>query len=145
MPSAQTPADHTSHRPEPPSAEPLLPFSFYLPVKNEGSTARDNLANERTFLAWLRTGLSMVGLGLALAKFTTGLTSEVGGLMFVVVGVALIVYTGFRYFQVANALRHGNFTINVGGVSIIFALFLTVGVACLLFVLHHMLDPWEKR
>ena len=32
-------------------------------VENTGSTARDHLANERTFLAWAGTALSFVGLG----------------------------------------------------------------------------------
>ena len=37
-----------------------------LNVENSGSTARDHLANERTFLAWARTGLTFVGLGVAI-------------------------------------------------------------------------------
>ena len=35
-------------------------------IPNTGSTARDHLANERTFLAWARTGLAFVGLGVAI-------------------------------------------------------------------------------
>ncbi|ORY31187.1 hypothetical protein BCR33DRAFT_724113 [Rhizoclosmatium globosum] len=38
-------------------------------LPNTGSTARDHLANERTFLAWSRTGLGFVGLGIALETF----------------------------------------------------------------------------
>ncbi|KAI8611606.1 hypothetical protein BC830DRAFT_1053140, partial [Chytriomyces sp. MP71] len=38
---------------------------------NTGSTARDHLANERTFLAWSRTGLGFVGLGVALETFSS--------------------------------------------------------------------------
>jgi uncharacterized membrane protein YidH (DUF202 family) len=30
-------------------------------LTNEGSTARDHLANERTYLAWMRTGLALIG------------------------------------------------------------------------------------
>ncbi len=33
------------------------------------SRARTHLANERTFLAWFRTGLTLVALGLASAQF----------------------------------------------------------------------------
>ena len=33
------------------------------------SRARTHLANERTFLAWLRTGLGLIVLGLAAAQF----------------------------------------------------------------------------
>ena len=35
-------------------------------IRNEGSAARDHLANERTFLAWARTGMTFVGLGVAI-------------------------------------------------------------------------------
>lgn len=39
-------------------------------LKNSGSTARDHLASERTFLAWLRTGLGFVALGIAVERFS---------------------------------------------------------------------------
>ena len=37
-------------------------------VINTGSTARDHLANERTFLAWARTGVGFVALGVGLSQ-----------------------------------------------------------------------------
>lgn len=37
--------------------------------QNTGSTARDHLASERTFLAWLRTGLGFIALGIAIERF----------------------------------------------------------------------------
>lgn len=37
---------------------------------NTGSTARDHLASERTFLAWIRTGLGFVALGIAVERFS---------------------------------------------------------------------------
>lgn len=39
-------------------------------LKNSGSTARDHFASERTFLAWLRTGLGFVALGIAVERFS---------------------------------------------------------------------------
>lgn len=39
-------------------------------LKNSGSTARDHLASERTFLAWIRTGLGFVALGIAVERFS---------------------------------------------------------------------------
>lgn len=43
---------------------------FRTPVfKNTGSVARDHLASERTFLAWLRTGLGFIALGIAVERF----------------------------------------------------------------------------
>lgn len=38
--------------------------------QNTGSTARDHLASERTFLAWIRTGLGFLALGIAIERFS---------------------------------------------------------------------------
>lgn len=38
--------------------------------KNTGSTARDHLASERTFLAWIRSGLGFIALGIAVERFS---------------------------------------------------------------------------
>ena len=38
--------------------------------KNTGSVARDHLASERTFLAWMRTGLGFIALGVAIERFS---------------------------------------------------------------------------
>lgn len=49
-----------------------MSFSFLRTptFKNTGSVARDHLASERTFLAWVRTGLSFVALGVAAERFS---------------------------------------------------------------------------
>lgn len=39
-------------------------------LKNEGSVARDQLAQERTFLSWLRTGLGFIALGIGVERFS---------------------------------------------------------------------------
>ena len=59
---------------------------------------RDHLANERTLLAWIRTSITMAGLGFVVAKFGI-LLREVGGRHVhpltskagAVVGVALVI------------------------------------------------------
>jgi putative membrane protein len=38
---------------------------------DEESRARTHLANERTYLAWFRTGITLIALGLAAAQFLT--------------------------------------------------------------------------
>ncbi|VUC32410.1 unnamed protein product [Clonostachys rosea] len=46
-------------------------FKIATPLyKNTGSVARDHLASERTFLAWIRTGLGFVALGIAIERFS---------------------------------------------------------------------------
>lgn len=45
-------------------------FFWKTPLyQNTGSTARDHLASERTFLAWIRTGLGFLALGIAIERF----------------------------------------------------------------------------
>lgn len=46
-------------------------FFWKTPLyQNTGSTARDHLASERTFLAWIRTGLGFLALGIAIERFS---------------------------------------------------------------------------
>lgn len=70
---------------------------------------RTHLANERTFAAWLRTGLGTAALGFAAAHFVpqTGIESRraiVIGSLFVLVGIAMIVFGARRYYQVGHDL-----------------------------------------
>jgi putative membrane protein len=39
------------------------------PIGRPGADLRDYLAEERTFLAWIRTGLALMGLGFVVARF----------------------------------------------------------------------------
>ncbi len=36
---------------------------------SEGNKAREHLADERIFLAWVRTGIAVMSLGFVVAKF----------------------------------------------------------------------------
>ena len=75
------------------------------------------LANDRTYLAWLRTGIALFGLGFVVAKVslivepdTTGLSDE-GlysgvGVLIVLSGAALIVVGYLQHAGVWNVLKH---------------------------------------
>ena len=124
----------------------LLPVAAEeVTIKNTGNTARDHLANERTFLAWLRTALSSVALGLALAKFTIGWSSSVGGLLFITFGMIVLVYTGHRYFSVEGALQRGEYTLPRNGITLMLCLACTGAIACLIFVLLTPQVRWASE
>jgi putative membrane protein len=56
------------------------------------SRARTHLANERTYLAWFRTSLTLIALGLAAAQFLD--LEATGGIPLVEVLASILVLTG---------------------------------------------------
>jgi putative membrane protein len=86
--------------------------------------ARDHLANERTFLAWVRTGVAIVVFGFAIGRFaiairqlmefqghsqrTAGLSVWMGAIA-MVAGVALVIAGLVRYRKTRIQLDAGTF------------------------------------
>lgn len=80
------------------------------PSPNTGSYARDHLANERTFLAWLRTALAFMGLGVLVAKFPDESTStQIGGLILIGIGAIMLVYGVVRYERLSHFIDQGEY------------------------------------
>jgi putative membrane protein len=85
----------------------------------DADLSREHLANERTFLAWTRTGMAMMGLSVVIAR----LRFEVAvrppaphlmhavdlGLLFAGAGVATVVLSTWRYYDVRRMLREGRY------------------------------------
>jgi len=86
--------------------------------------ARDHLANERTFLAWLRTGVATIVFGFAIGRFsialqqilqfegkpvpTSGLTAWLG-VVAIIAGVLAILAGHMRYHQAGAQIERGTF------------------------------------
>jgi len=80
------------------------------------ATRRTRLANERTYLAWWRTGLTSLAVSLAAGKVVPGLVNEtdtwpyqVIGAGFALLGMGCIGYALRRERQVEAALMRGDF------------------------------------
>jgi putative membrane protein len=77
------------------------------------SRARTHLANERTFLAWLRTGLSLMAVGLAVAGFLP--VDLVPGfpyvrsfsVLLVLSGTVMVMYGAVRYVKACKQIETG--------------------------------------
>lgn len=107
-------------------------------VENRDSTARDHLANERTFLAWVRTALGLVGLGVVLERLGADSDQQIAmaaGVGFISFGGLTLIYSMSRYLWVARNLARGTFPVAIRGpVAITFGALLVAGGA-LVYVL----------
>lgn len=68
------------------------------------------LQHERTSLAWERTAISMMVAGLVLSRFAANEAFwllAVGGMLQVVFGAALLVWSGVHYEDLHGTLRRG--------------------------------------
>jgi putative membrane protein len=82
----------------------------------QDATRRTRLANERTYLAWWRTGLTSLAVSLAAGKVVPQLSNaqrtwpyQLIGAGFAVIGIACIAYGLRRERKVEAALMHGDF------------------------------------
>jgi putative membrane protein len=98
-------------------------MSAVPPLSNRIEDPRVYLAAERTFLAWIRTSVSLMGFGFLIARFALflrayGLTSGDGpaprpaisswlGFAMVCVGVVVCVLAAVRYRAYIQALENG--------------------------------------
>ena len=80
-------------------------------ITERGSRARDHMANERTYLAWLRTAATVMVLGLAVAKLIepSNARTIAAGAILVAVGAAGLLEAGVRYKRVNRELEEGRF------------------------------------
>ena len=76
------------------------------------SRVRDHLANERTYLAWMRTAISLMGFGMVIVRlryFQIPQLPRPGigwklGLLFSFVGLITVLLSTFEYFSVRRAI-----------------------------------------
>jgi putative membrane protein len=95
---------------------------------------RDLLANERTFLAWLRTAATVMVLGLAIAKFGNGGARAIAaGALLVAVGVLGVIEGTRRHARVAAAIETDQ-PMTIGG-ELVAAVVLIVAVLAALVLL----------
>ncbi|KAF9352611.1 hypothetical protein BGX34_012066 [Mortierella sp. NVP85] len=141
---------------EEPKPHPVLHFlkelydkcSPSLILENKGSIARDHLANERTFLAWLRSSLSMITVGVAITQLFRLQSGSTGGSVdkvtelgrplggsFVALGILFLWLGASRYFHSQNVLSYGQFPASRGSVILATVTVMSVLLACFIIVI----------
>lgn len=125
---------------------------------SEDAKATEYLANERTFLAWIRTSIAVITLGFVVAKFGvwlrelatrlapqipirgTGLSLPMGVAM-MALGGTLAVLAACHYHLVIRAIERGEVRPNRGlivTVTVTVALLAVMMIAYLLLTVEHL-------
>jgi putative membrane protein len=110
---------------------------------SSSTRARDHLANERTYLAWLRTAVAVMALGIAVASFPNHVsaTSTAACVVLVITGAAGILLGTRRYRQVTRELESGTYVTGTRGrvailASAVLIVSLTVALVLILVGRH---------
>jgi putative membrane protein len=116
------------------------------PREQGGTEIREHLANERTLLSWVRTGVSLISLGLvveragALAKaadFQVGSTSgsDFFGLALALLGALTLILGTTQFLRNRRSISAGDFESSVAVYLIIVAGSLTFAGVFVIYVL----------
>jgi putative membrane protein len=86
----------------------------------------DHAANERTFLAWVRTAIAVMAFGFLIERFDIFLAvmnaglhahpitarehkfADAAGLAFILIGVAMIIVSAVRFFRIGKQIDASN-------------------------------------
>jgi len=119
--------------------------------KNQGNPA-DHLANERTYLAWLRTSIGIMAFGFVVVKFSLFVKqislilgkpdniqnrgySAVLGIVLVTMGTFAAVFSYLRYKQTEKQLKAGSYHHSSVLVTIITALVFLISVLLIAYLI----------
>ena len=117
------------------------------------ASVADQLANERTFLAYVRTALAFIGFGFVIARFSVymrelaalqhhplsaGNTSVLFGVIMVIMGIAVACFGAFRYASQLRALSAARpDALSVASVTVVVAVIAVFGLV-MAYVLFHV-------
>lgn len=92
-------------------AQEMGPLTQWMTRTGRDPDPRFTLANERTFLSWIRTSIALIGAGVAVDAFGLEIASpggtRVAALSLVLAGMVLSLGAALRWVKVEHALRAG--------------------------------------
>jgi len=125
--------------------------TVYKPPKKNMTSKRvtDHLANERTFLAWVRTGLATITFGFVIERFAL-LVRELGlqghlvfslhvsslvGVSLTVLGIVMMIAALLNFLQIRRAIDREEFQPRIDFAIILTAVATLIGVILIIYLL----------
>jgi putative membrane protein len=117
--------------------------------RRNSSRIRDHLANERTYLAWMRTAISLMGFGVVIVRlrfFKPPLTMAPGngwklGLIFSLVGLVTVLLSTYHYFAVRHDIDEDTYEPSDRWVLIFSLAVVLLGAGIIYYVFTLPLSP----
>ena len=113
----------------------------------ESHRASEHLDNERTFLAWVRTDVALISLGLVVSRLSPTLSAagavnasrilsrtQPVGIVLIVFGAVVTVLAAFRYDQVNRQIEAGMVKTDRGLVWIVTLLIFLLSAAAVVYM-----------
>jgi putative membrane protein len=113
------------------------------------SRVRDHLANERTYLAWMRTAIALMGFGVVIVRLRylhppllphLGLSWRLG-LLFALIGLMTVLLTTQHYFAVRDNIDEDTYEPPDRWIILFSLALLILGGGVIYFVFSASLDP----
>ena len=104
------------------------------------SRVSDHLANERTYLAWVRTSVALMGFGVLIARLRAEGTPRTGhgvalGLLFAAAGIVTSLLATVHYFQVRHAIDTDDFQPLTRAILVVTTAVVLVGLGAVFLLL----------
>lgn len=134
--------------------------STYITMKDtftDQQLISEHLSNERTFLAWIRTGIGIMAFGFVAVKFSRMVRRanpdfqsaeilkmqwpELFGIALTISGGLMIMTSYFRYKKSVRLMREGVYTYSTFHLTIMASLLFVISVVLVACLLTAPLDP----
>lgn len=120
-----------------------------IKARQNPSRVRDHLANERTYLAWMRTAIALMGFGVVIVRlryFHPPLQHTPGngwklGLIFSVVGILTVLLSTQHYFDIRSAIDDDTYEPTTHWVTLFSLAITLLGTGVIYFMFTVPLNP----
>jgi putative membrane protein len=116
------------------------------------SRVRDHLANERTYLAWMRSAIALMGFGVVIVRLRYFQIPQVQrpgtgwklGLLFALIGLMTVLVSSLYYFAIRNAIDDDTYEPSSRRVILFSLIIMLLGAGVIYYVFTAPLSPMSS-